>query len=304
MELRQLEIFRALSEELNFTRTAERVHCVQSNVTTQIRSLEAELGVPLFERLGKQVRLTEHGRRLVPYAERILRLLEEARLTVTAGDEPTGALTVGTSESVLTYRLPPVLRAFRKRFPVVELRFHPLSAPQLWQQLQNGGLDLVFLIDDAVADPRLCSETLCPEPLTFLVQPSHPLVTRGRVSPEDLCRETLLLTEPGCTYRRKLERILIQSEVAPQGIIEFAGVEAIKQCAALGMGLAFLPEVTAVAEVADRKLAALTWTGPDVAMSTQVAWHKDKWISPALQAFLELARARLTGGGARIRRHG
>jgi len=69
------------------------------------------------------------------------------------------------------------------------------------------------------------------------------------------------------------------------------------------MGLAFLPEVTAAAEVADRKLAALTWTGPDVAMSTQVAWHKDKWISPALQAFLELARARLTGG-ARIRRHG
>src|SRR5258708_10572487 len=88
MELRQLEIFRALSEELNFTRTAERVHCVQSNVTTQIRSLEAELGVPLFERLGKQVRLTEHGRRLAPYAERILRLLEEARLTVTAGDQP------------------------------------------------------------------------------------------------------------------------------------------------------------------------------------------------------------------------
>ena len=303
MELRQLEIFRALSEELNFTRTAERVHCVQSNVTTQIRSLEAELGVPLFERLGKQVRLTEHGRRLVPYAERILHLRDEARLTVTAGDEPTGVLTVGTSESVLTYRLPPVLRAFRKRFPLVELRFLPLSAPQLWQQLQNGGLDLVFLIDDAVSNPRLCSETLCPEPLTFLVQPSHPLATRGRVSPKDLLRETLLLTEPGCTYRRKLERILIKSEVAPQAIIEFASVEAIKQCAALGMGLAFLPEVTAAAEVADRKLAALTWTGPDFGMSTQVAWHKDKWVSPTLRAFLELARARLTPS-ARVRRHG
>ena len=101
MELRQLEIFRALSEELNFTRTAERVHCVQSNVTTQIRSLEAELVVPLFERLGKQVRLTEHGRRLVPYAERILRLLEEARLTVTAGDEPTGALDTETSAGIM-----------------------------------------------------------------------------------------------------------------------------------------------------------------------------------------------------------
>lgn len=99
MEPRQLEIFRILAKELSFTRTATRAHCVQSNVTVQIRSMERELGVPLFERLGKQVRLTSHGERLLPYAERILHLLEEA-VTVAVGEgTPAGAFIIGSPES-------------------------------------------------------------------------------------------------------------------------------------------------------------------------------------------------------------
>src|SRR5258708_39881101 len=105
MELRQLEIFRILARELNFTRAATRAHCVQSNVTVQIRSMERELGVALFDRLGKQVRLTPQGQRLLPYAEKILHLLEEAA-TVTIGEQiPTGPFGVGYPESSVTYRL-------------------------------------------------------------------------------------------------------------------------------------------------------------------------------------------------------
>ena len=112
MELRQLELFCILTYELNFTRTAERAHCVQSNVSVQIRSLERELGVRLFERLGQSVHLTPYGARLLPYAERVLGILEEARTAVQGGDIPLGKLVIGSPESVLTYRLPKVIRAF------------------------------------------------------------------------------------------------------------------------------------------------------------------------------------------------
>jgi DNA-binding transcriptional LysR family regulator len=290
MEIRQLEIFRALADELHFTRAAARVHCVQSNVTTQIRSLEAELGVPLFERLGKQVILTEHGRRLVPYAERVLQLLLEAPAAVASGEQPAGTLAVGTPESVLSYHLPRVLQIFHERYPLVELAFRPFCSSQLWHPLENGTIDIVFLIDDFVANPVLHVEVLRPEPMCLLVNAGHPLMAKGRVSPTDLKDQTLLLTESGCGYRRKLERALAQAGVTPNSVVEFASVEAIKQCAVLGMGIAHLPAITVAAEIAQQKLAALPWSGPDLTISTQIAWHRDKWLSPAMQAFVRLVR--------------
>src|SRR5256885_7905579 len=105
MELRQLEIFRALAEELHFTRAAARVHCVQSNVTTQVRALEEELGTPLFDRLAKRVVLTDAGRRFLPYAERVLSALSEAQGAMTQNSTPAGPLRIGSPESILTYRL-------------------------------------------------------------------------------------------------------------------------------------------------------------------------------------------------------
>src|SRR5580698_10826795 len=110
MEVRQLQTFCIRVEEFNFTRTAERVHTVQSNVTSQIKALEAELGVQLFDRLAKRVLLTEAGRRFLPYAERALRAMMEGHLAVRHGSEPAGQLRIGAPESVLTYRLPEVLQ--------------------------------------------------------------------------------------------------------------------------------------------------------------------------------------------------
>jgi DNA-binding transcriptional LysR family regulator len=131
MELRQLDIFRILAHELNFTRAAQRANCVQSNVSVQIRALEDELRVPLFERLGQQVRLTVHGKRLLPYAERILRLVEEAGVVAAGSEKPAGTLIVGSPESVLTYRLPRILQAFRAEFPDVDLVFRAVSSAEL-----------------------------------------------------------------------------------------------------------------------------------------------------------------------------
>ena len=290
MELRQLEIFQALAAELNFTRAAARVHCVQSNVTTQIRALEAEFGAPLFERLGKTVRLTEAGQRLLPYADQVLRLLKEAQAVAVQGNQPSGKLMAGSPETVVTYRLPRILRRFQERFPRVELIFRPLSSVEIWQQITNGNLDFVFTIGEMVEHPSLVVEYLSPEPMTLIASPKHPLANRNGVRAADLEQETFLLTEHGCAYRRKLEKVLAAEGVVPRSVLEFDSVEAIKQCVALNMGIAVLPRITLSAELERGSLATLTWKGPDLTMATQMAWHKDKWVSPAMAAFLGTVR--------------
>lgn len=293
MELRQLEIFSILAHELNFTRAAKRANCVQSNVSVQIRALEEELGSPLFERLGQHVQLTGHGQRLLPFAERILRLVEEAGTIVAEGENPAGTLIVGCPESVLTYRLPPVLQAYRTTFPEVELVFRAVGSTDLMPQLGRAELDLGMLIDDELDDSRFHVEALCPEPLTLLAHPRHPLLDRSAIGAEDLRDQIFLLTDPGCAYRSKLEQALAQANVRPKAVMEFTSVETIKQCAALGMGVACLPAIVADSEIGAGKLGALPWSGSDLGMRTLVAWHKDKWLSPAMGAFLALLREHL-----------
>ena len=288
MELRQLEIFRALAEELHFTKAAARVHCVQSNVTTQIRALESELGTRLFDRLAKRVVLTDAGRRFLPYAERVLSTVEEGRAAVGENATPCGPLRIGTPESVLTYRLPRIFGRFRKLYPKVELSFRPYVDVGLVPLLESGELDLAVWMEDAIRHDRLKAIRLRNEKLVFIAAPKHPLAAKKRVIPHDLSGQTLLLTEVGCSYRTQLDQLLSVMSIRPESITEFSSVEAIKECVSLGMGLSLLPEVVVARELARQQLACLAWAGAEMGIATHVVWHKDKWISPAVRAFTSL----------------
>ena len=295
MEVRQLQIFRILAEELNFTRTAEKVHTVQSNVTAQIRALEEELGMPLFDRLGRRVTLTDAGRRFQPFAEKALTAMEQGQRALRAGSEPSGPLRIGSPESIVTYRLPPVLRIFRQRFPHVEVSFRPELNETLAAELETGKIDLALCMCDSVSIPSLVSIEVRQEKILLCGYPGHPLTRKPAVRPADLEGQNLLLTEPGCGYRNKLDRILTLQNVRPGNITDFSSVEAMKQCIVAGMGLGLLPEVVVASELRRGKLKAVRWTGPALDMGTQILWHKDKWISPAMAAFRDLVQQTLDG---------
>ena len=293
MEVRQLQIFRILAEELNFTRTAEKVHTVQSNVTAQIRALEDELGVPLFDRLGRRVTLTDAGRRFQPFAEKALSTMEQGQRLIQAAAEPSGPLRIGSPESILTYRLPPILRIFRQRFPHVELSFRPHLNETLVAELESGKLDMVICMCDTVSSGPLVSVPLRAEKIFLLGHSTHPLTRKAAVHPSDLAGQTLLLTEPGCGYRNKLDRILTLQNVRPGNITEFSSVEAMKQCVAAAMGLALLPGIVVERELVRRQFKALRWAGPPLDIATHILWHKDKWVSPAMAAFRRLVQSTL-----------
>jgi DNA-binding transcriptional LysR family regulator len=297
MEVRQLQIFRILADELNFTRTAEKVHTVQSNVTAQIRALEEELGVPLFDRLGRRVTLTDAGRRFQPFAEKALDAMEQGQRAIRAGSEPSGPLRIGSPETILTYRLPPIMRAYRQRFPHVELIFRPNPYDEMTAELEAGKLDLVICMCEAATSPALLSAQLQEEKVCFFGHASHPLMRKAAVKPVDLEGQTLLLTDPSCGYRKKLDRILALEGVHPGNITEFSSVEAMKPCIAAGMGLGLLPAVVVARELGQRKFKALRWAGPPLHIGTYILWHKDKWVSPAMAAFRDQVRRTLSDEG-------
>jgi DNA-binding transcriptional LysR family regulator len=291
MEVRQLQIFRTLAEELNFTRTAERVNTVQSNVTAQIKALEGELGVPLFDRLGRRVVLTDAGQRFRPFADQALEAMERGQRAIRNGSEPSGPLHISAPESQLAYRLPPVLRAFRARFPHVEFRFRPESDQNPVADLESGKVDIVIYMREDPKSEAHRSIRLHTEKISLYGEPSHPLVNRRAVKPADLSGQRLLLTEAGCGYRAKLERILAMQNIRPGNVTEFSSVEAMKQCVYAGMGIALLPDIVVARDVREKLCQALDWAGPSLDVGTFLLWHKDKWVSPAMAAFLELVKS-------------
>ncbi len=261
----------------------------QSSVTAQIQALEQEFGVQLFERLGKRIRLTEAGERLLLYADQILRQSDVARLTVPGHNEPGGTLTIGSVESLCTYRLAPVLMAFRSRYPRVELVFRTGICADLRKEVSHGELDLAFTLEKAGHDEALVFDVLMREPMLVLARPDHALVQREQVNPTDLEGETILVTEPGCSYRTMFEQALTAAGLRHPKV-EFASVEAIKQCVIAGLGVTLLPEMAVKDELSRGLLSAVPWVGPEFPVVTQMCWHKDKWMSPALRAFIEVTK--------------
>lgn len=289
MELRELITFRTVAQTLNFTQAAALLGYAQSSVTAQIQSLEQELGVPLFDRLGRRVVLTAAGARLLHYAEKILALASEAREVVSGIEQYSGTLTVGAPETICTYRLPAVLRIFKERFPKAHITFRPMLYREMHRGLHEGTLDAGFLLQDRVQLSRLKVETLITEPMEVIAGADHPLVGREIVTPIDLEGETLLLTESNCGYRMRFERMVAAAGVYPADVMEFNSVEAIKQCVIAGMGIAVLPRVTVAAPLMQGQLVALPWSNP-FEVFTQMVWHEDRWHSPVLKGFLDTSR--------------
>ncbi len=291
MEIRQLKTFWTLASTRSFSRTAEVLNYVPSTITMQIKALEEELGVKLLDRLGKSVILTDAGHRLLPYANKILNDIEEARYVSSESGELTGTITIGADEVLCTYRLPALLRVFRERYPHVRLLFRPLSSHNLKQSLREGNVDVVFMLDEPSVSTDLHTELLMDEPFLMVVSPNHPLAACSTLCIEDFNREQILLSEKGCSYRTFFYHTLLRKGADSLTELEFNSVEAIKQCAMVGFGIALLPEMSLKGELERGELITLPWDLSEIQFATQMLWHQEKWISPSMKEFIELARS-------------
>jgi DNA-binding transcriptional LysR family regulator len=290
MELRQLITFRTVASTLNFSRAAEVLNYVPSNVTMQIKALEEELGVRLFDRLSKQLVLTTEGKRFLNHIEDVLNKLDEARSIVHDNEKLSGTLTISANEVVCAYRLPAVFQRFRSQHPGVRLIFRSVPNLELKQTLFEGNADIVFMLDEPIRSSGLAVEPLVEETFRLFAAPDHPLAKRTVLQLDDFHREVFLTNEKGCPYRTMFDRSFEKEGIDSITYLEFQSAEAIKQCAISGIGIAFLPEIVTEAEVERGELVALPWQIPDLHVYTQMSWHKDKWLSPIILSFIEAAR--------------
>lgn len=287
MDIKQLQTFFTAAETLSFTQTAQLLDYAQSSITAQIKTLEQELGVHLFERLGKRIILTEEGKRLQHYAKKMLELDREMKKAISNEQEQV-LLKVGAQESQCVYRLPSILQQFQQAHPQVKIIFKPVHTTAIAKDLlQAGKLDIALITDTYQETAMLKRERLIQEQLVFVSAPkeiSQPL------SAQQISTETMLLTETGCSYRNHLEAQLQQEGVNPLQMIEFASIEAIKQCVMAGLGITFLPKMVVEKELESGQLMEVPSTIDLAPIYTDIAWHKDKHMHPCLEDFIGIAK--------------
>lgn len=287
MELRQLQMFYAAAQTLNFTKAGLKIGYAQSNITAQIKQLEDELQIKLFDRLGRGIQLTTEGKKFLQNTEQILQLCERAKEEFSP-QVYRGTINIGAAETLCVYRLPQLLTTYHKLYPLVEIRVHTESCEKLSDLLRVNDIDVALVLTDEISATDLRVHTLHEESMIMVVSPLHRLADKKKIKPRDFSDENFILTSPGCGYRPLIQAMLKKHNVQTGSIMELSSVGAIKECTICGLGISILPKIAITDELQRGKLVKLDWAGPSITVKTQLIYHHEKWITPAIQAFLDL----------------
>lgn len=282
LDLAALDIFRTVAAEGSVTRAAERLQRVQSNVTTRVRQLEADLGTPLFLREGKRMALTPEGEVLLGYANRLLALAEEARQALHPGPAA-GRLRLGSMESTAASRLPAPLARLHSQWPGVALELTTAPTRVLVERLRAHALDAVLVAwpPGQPPDPALEARPVFTEELLLVLPAGHPSVN----GPEDVVPGTLAVFEPGCTYRRIAQDWFAPRPQAMQ-LLELGSYHAILASVAGGGCAGIVPR--SVLSISPH--AALLSQQPITTITTLLVWRQG-YRSAALDALQQVLKA-------------
>ena len=285
MDSGALKIFEAVARLGGMNRAAAELNTVQSNVTGRIRQLETELGTALFDRHNRGVTLTAAGRRLLPYAERIGRLLADARRAAGDDGHPRGPLTVGALETTAAIRLSPVLARYAAAHPQVDLVLRTGTTAELIDAVLTHKLEGA-LVCGPVEHPALATETVFHETLTVATAPS--VQTLGGLS--DIPDLKIVVLRSGCSYRQRLEDLLARRGVVGLRQLEFGTIDSIIGCVAAGLGVTLLPRSVLAAAAREGRIATHELTGAEADVATLFIRRRDGYVSSALAGFIDHVR--------------
>ena len=288
MDIRQIKTFLTIAGLNSFTQAAKELGYAQSSITSQIQLLERELGVQLFERLGKNISLTSEGESFLEYSRQMLNLWEKAKGAISESDKPSGRLIIGAEESICGFKLPALLKEYNKRYPEVELTIRIGAGFKMEPMLRENNIDLAIFSDTKISLQDLVVEIAHDEPFALLTSPDHILAQKRRIDPEDFSIYPLLLASQGCSWQELLKKDIEESNMTFKFMTYEGSSHTLKQLAVNGLGIALLPLYTVTQELEENKLVKINYKDKDLKLITQVVYHKDKWKSSAIKAFLDL----------------
>ena len=290
MEFREISTFLQVAQYQSFSKAARHLGYSQAAVTIQIKQLEQELGVHLFDRIGKQISLTHQGQVFYQYAVSIRNELEQAKNAVSDPSTLSGKLCLGTIESICASIFPDLLAEYHRLHPEVTISIVTDSPGVLLDRMNENTIDIVYLLDRRIYDNRWCKTLEEPEENIFVASPDHELaLVKRELELDEVLRFPIFLTEKDASYRHMLEQYLASINRSVKPFLEIGSTEFIIHMLLKNTGISFLPKFTVQRELQQKQLTALNVRGFQMQTWRQIFYHKNKWVTREMQEFLRLA---------------
>ncbi len=289
MEYRNLVTFLRVAELQNFTQAANALGYAQSTVTFHIQSLEEELGVVLFDRIGKRVSLTMAGEYLISYANDIMHLESAIRDLNKNLETLPGTLRIGVVESLLSVYAGRIVEGYRELHPQIALEIQSGSSPELMELLRENNVDLILFMGRRIVEPHFVRDLIRPADVSFVTAASSPLAKKKTVKFSDLIREPLILPEKSSLYRKMAEEVAAHFDCMLEPAVQINSTAVILRLLKRGLGVSFLPDYLTRPGVQAGELALLpveSWAPQEYFI--QLLHHKNKWVTPQMRWFVSL----------------
>ncbi|HET8912789.1 MAG TPA: LysR family transcriptional regulator [Ktedonobacteraceae bacterium] len=285
LNLHQLATFQVVAKHCSYVRAAEELHFSQPAVSAQIRQLEANLGVKLFDQIGRKTHLTRAGEELYLYGQKIFSVIDEMHETMESIRSPYyGRLSVGADTTVGSYVIPDLLGKFHQAYPNVEITMDVLNRVMLENALVSNRVDMAVMGNVPVDIPTVI-EPFAPNELVLVAAPFHRLAGRIKIPFQELAREHFLLREPGSGTRAALETVFQEANLPLEISMQVGNNSAIKKGVAAGLGIALLSRVALDMELETNRLVILDVEGFPIVHQWRLVHLKEKNLSATARAF-------------------
>ncbi len=293
MDTQALSAFLEVAESRSFSKAGARLHLSQPAVSKRVAGLEALLGTPLFDRVGRQIGLTDAGRTLLPYARQVLRQIEDGKQAVAQLSGAVGGrLTIGTSHHIGLHRLPPVLRRFTQAYPDVDLDIHFMDSEDACRDVIHGKLELGIVTLPGEPIANLILTPIWNDPLAVVVAPAHAMAAKKRPRLIELADYPAVLPDER-TYTHRIVKAALESHgVTPRIRMATNYLETLKMLVAIGLGWSVLP-----ASMLDASLVALKIPGLKMRRELGAVRHRRRSLSRAAEALLQTLEASTVESG-------
>ena len=291
MELRILNTFLKVAQLQSFSKAADSLGYSQSAITVQVQQLENELGVRLFDRIGKNVTITHYGQSFIPYARDVISSATKAAHFAVDDHELTGTLRIGSIESIITTSFSEILPLFHQRCPHVTASIYSGGTQELLEMLHHNELDLIYTLDEPGYDPQLVKLFEQPEEVVVMAGGQHPLSKSEHLTLKDIINEDFILMPKTSNYRHLFDAELARQKLEVHPFLELDGTDMAIRLLESNPYLTVLPRYAAETQVQSGSIVILPVEDCHMEQYRQLVHHKDKVITPQIRAIAEVIAA-------------
>jgi len=290
LNFNQLRVFYHAAKNLNYTAAANELFITQPAVTFQMKAFEEFCNLKLFKKRARRLFLTDEGRALLEYAEKIFKYEKEIENAIEDMRElKRGVLSLGTTKAYARYFMPLMLSTFHEKYPKIKIQLNEGSSLEMTYSLLDFKIE-VAVVAKAGELPEVDFFPFSKEEMAVIVAPGHPFTKKRSIAFKDLANEPFIMKEKGSGTRKLVEELFLNTDCTPDILMETSNTEFIKQLVQRGEGISFLVKEAVAAEIEEKKLAQVALKGRTPYLDVSIAYLKGQVLSPPARAFVDTLR--------------